>query len=153
MTTETSLRVYLAARLGRRAEMRCRAAELGELGHEVTASWITTAADELTGASELEFLTEPAWWPVGNRIARQNVADIRRSDISLHFTDPPHIAYPFGARHVEFGLALAMPEQIKIVVGPREHLMHLLESPDVLNVATWDEVLVLLARAQERIRR
>jgi hypothetical protein len=136
-------RIYLIARFARRAEMREVAQELREMGHTITSSWIDIAdsiADE-------EFL---AWAPHEEitRAAMEDWRDIDNADWVIAFTDPSG-DYPGGARHAEFGLALAAGQRI-LLVGPREHLFHY--APAIRQCDDWPAARALFAQKATLVR-
>jgi hypothetical protein len=127
-------RVYLASQYRRRDELRTCAAALERLGFEITSRWL--AGDQpLLELGESRTEAEAA--------AIRDLHDVRSADIFVAFTE--HASAPSkgrGGRHVEFGVALALERRL-LVVGPPEHVFHLL--PSVEQYPTWDEALEALA--------
>lgn len=139
------MRIYLAARYGRREEMRRYRDELVAMGHEVTASWIDGGEEEGKYDQYASY-------------AFRAMNDLLASHCSIHFTeDPtqPAQGHARGGRHVELGIALHLrdrgisgiydgpgglkwysskPHRI-IVVGPQENVFHWL--PEVEVCRTW----------------
>lgn len=131
------MKIYLAARYSRNAEMAMKAAALEGLGHEVTARWIRgnhQIADEQLNDGETEAT-------LGARYAQEDLQDIDAAEIAVFFTEQPRTTSSRGGRHVEFGAALMMGKRC-IIVGPRENVFHCL--PGIEVCATWDELKALL---------
>ena len=123
------MRIYLAARYARRAEMERYAAQLNVSGHTVDARWIVDDGEKAERTCAIE-----------------DFEDIDRADVLIAFTEPPDIPDTPGAsrggRHVEFGMAVALKKPV-IVVGPRENVFHHL--PAVQQLDSWGpEILDLL---------
>lgn len=103
------MRIYLAARFDRGAEMLDVAAALSRAGHFVTSRWIhgRQAGPDLVSAVE-------------------DVEDLASADCLVSFTEYPTQGVPWaarGGRHVEFGIALASGKRL-CIVGPRENVFH-----------------------------
>lgn len=133
------MNIYLAGRMGRREELREYAEELMGSGHVVTARWLFGDLD--TSRSEADLLRDPELRMVANGIAVRNLEDLKRAELSLHFTEEPGSSFPFGSRHVEFGIALMLPGHAKMLVGPREILFHAVSAMAVQRFASWQEAL------------
>lgn len=113
--------IYIAARIGRKLEMRAVAVWLRSLGHDVTARWIEQEDND--GNTETQR-------------ADMDLADVRRSDVLVAFSEERG-AFG-GGRNVEFGIALERGLQI-IVIGPvGEHIFHH-ASGDLLFFETLDQ--------------
>ena len=126
-------RIYLAARYGRRDELRTYRDALAELGCATTSRWLDTTSDGGDGGNE------------GDLDARQRIAidcleDIEASDLLISFTEPPSSGASRGGRHVEYGLAVITCKLGTVIVGPRESVFHCL--PGVPAFATWPDFLV-----------
>ncbi len=123
------MKIYLAARFVREAEMREAAAYLRARGHEITSRWID-------GSHELEqFPTEAE----RTRLALEGWHDLSRADILIAFSEVPRTPdISRGGRHVEFGLALARSKLV-YVVGPKENVFHYL--PVVRHFAGLSEAI------------
>jgi hypothetical protein len=106
-------KLYLAAALERAAELRVYAAELAEMGYDVTSRWLDSGMQKL--APDL--------------CAAVDLADIERADTVISFTGGGR-----GGRHVEFGYGLAMRKGL-VLIGTREHVFHYL--PEVAHFDTW----------------
>ena len=131
--------IYLAARYSRQKEMLDVAHRLCEMGHAVTSRWVL--GDHLCNDEIL--LDNPE---VGRRFATEDIADIRRADTFVIFTDP--IRTPTrGGKQVELGWAIAHGKRI-IRVGPPENVFQTLISIDY--VSNTDTLYTLLGNALER---
>ena len=125
------MRIYLAARYRRLAEMRRSADDLERLGHQVTSRWLRGHHD-VPGP-----LGDPAWPSIG----QQDMEDVQAADALIAFTEPQR-GEGGGGRHVELGMGLAWGKRL-LVVGPREHLFHTLPSIEVY--PTWTDALQALS--------
>jgi len=101
------MKIYLASRFSRIDEMRKYADELKEDGHEITASWVYGGEEGLTFTD----------------IATLDIADVRRCDAIVSFTEPYGSSNPGGGRHTEFGLGIAF-DKLLYLVGEREQVFH-----------------------------
>lgn len=119
------MKIYLAARYGRRLEIQQYANELLARGHQVIARW-------LDGLHEAADGDRRRW----AQFAQDDLDDIRRCDTVVSFTESG--LHPRGSRHVEFGIALAM-EKMLVVIGPVENVFHAL--PRVLVFPTFADFL------------
>jgi hypothetical protein len=122
------MRIYLASRFDRSAEMRYAAAALARAGHFVTSRWIhgRQTGPDLVSATE-------------------DIEDLASADCLVSFTEHPTQVAPWaarGGRHVEFGVALASRLRL-CIVGPRENVFHHL--PKVEVYATVDDLIAGLA--------
>jgi hypothetical protein len=122
------MRIYLASRFDRSAEMREVAGRLAAAGHFVTSRWIhgRQVGPDLVSAIE-------------------DVEDLASADCLVSFTEHATRMAPWtarGGRHVEFGIALAARKRL-CVVGPRENIFHHL--PKVEVYATVDDLVAGLA--------
>jgi len=131
-----SVRIYLAARYSRRAEMQTYAEDLIAAGCTITSRWIY-------GSHQIsdEGLSLEATAIDRRRFAEEDYADLISADICISFTEPPRSTNSRGGRHVELGIALGTGKQC-IVVGHRENVFHCL--PDVAFYATWVEARTAL---------
>jgi hypothetical protein len=110
------MRIYIAARYGRRFEMLGVVAALIRAGHDVTSRWIEGRG----GDPELV-------------VALEDVGDLANADCLVTFTEQPERGVAWaarGGRHVEFGIALACGKRL-CVVGPRENVFHHMPSVEV----------------------
>jgi hypothetical protein len=107
------MKIYLAARYGRAAEMCKVRTELQKYGHEITSHWI----DGLHNADQ------------DSRYAQEDFDDVVLCDAVVSFTGDPN-GRSRGGRHVEFGVGLALRKRM-IIVGPRENVFHRLPVVEV----------------------
>lgn len=127
------MKIYLASRFGRQAEMREVAERLRLLGHEVTSRWLTEEFSD-GGRQEVTEDDKAKW-------ASYDFVDVQIADAIISFTEPPG-GCGRGGRHVEHGLALAWHKLI-IVVGYRENVFHWL--PGVRFYETTEQMLESLS--------
>jgi hypothetical protein len=126
------MKVYLASRFGRQAEMRALRSLLYEAGFGVVSRWL----DEEWSTARGEPVTDDhrlKW-------SGYDFEDVASCDVMLNFTEPPG-GCGSGGRHVEMGLALAWGKRC-IVVGHRENVFHYL--PQVEFCETLGQALELL---------
>ena len=114
------MKIYLAARYGRRAELQERADDL--TGHQVTARWLLGLHEGLSKTV----------------CASDDMEDLAAAGTLILFGESPSTGYYSGGQMVEFGLALAQGKRI-IICGPRENVFTYL--PQVEQYDTWTEVL------------
>lgn len=137
------MRIYLAARYGRRVELLGYKAQLEAQGHTVTSRWllkeerVNVAGAPVTEDGQLRL--EEA-----QRFASECVDDVARAHLLIAFTEEPRSpagGVSRGGRHVEMGLALALGRYV-IVAGPRENLFCWLG--EVYHADVWAAVLPIL---------
>jgi hypothetical protein len=126
------MRIYLASRFDRSAEMREVAGRLAAAGHFVTSRWIhgRQSCPDLVSAVE-------------------DVEDLASADCLVSFTEHATRNVPWaarGGRHVEFGIALGARKRL-CIVGPRENIFHHLPKVEVHR--SVDELIVSLSSATE----
>jgi len=121
------MKIYLAARYARMAEMAEIAKTLTEKGHIVTSQWVT-GKEEATGMTRQE-------------AALMDVADVRRADVLVFFAEPHGSANIGGGRHWEFGYAYGRLKPC-YVVGEAEQVF--CELPEVTIVPDLDALLEVL---------
>lgn len=111
-------RLYIAARYGRRDEMRSVAELLRSQGCTITSRWLYENAplNSQLGDHKPDFYVETAQW---------DLADIDRADTLLFFAEDPLVGTPRGGRHVEFGYALGKFKRVVVIGGP-ENIFHYL---------------------------
>lgn len=133
------MRVYIAARYSRREEASFYATVLREAGHIVTSDWHeetqyapTVTMKEIPDA-DLIFM------------ANRDIEQLANAGAVLFLSESPEQPIVRGARHVEFGYALAMAKRI-IVIGPKENIFHYL--PSIEHAPRLAEALDLLARCR-----
>ena len=128
------VKIYLAARYGRREELRVIARKLEDLGHIITSRWIWT---EWEANCEGSAAAPPE---DRERFAAIDMYDVKNADCVISFTEEPR-SNSRGGRHVEFGMALAW-RKLNIVIGPHEHIFHHHETVKHFN--TIEEALEIL---------
>lgn len=125
------MKIYLASRYSRIAEMQAVAADLVALGHTVTSRWIMglhAATDDRL--EEHAILTR--------RFAMEDLEDVHNADCCISFTEPARTGPTRGGRHVEFGAALAWGKRC-YVIGHRENVFHYL--PEARFFPAWKDAL------------
>ena len=135
------MKIYLAARYGRRAEIAKYGEKLTVLGHTVTSRWLK-GLHSLPGGAKLEYAVEQLDPEVRHKIeefAFEDVADVLEADLVISFTETGPT--PRGGRHVEFGIAYAVGKKLWVVPG-RENIFHWLPKVESM---TWDEAVKRLA--------
>lgn len=147
------MKVYLAARYSRREELCGYVEQLGPLGYAVTSRWLhganqTDDQGHIIGAAGERAVESGS--PLSGELAAHNVADVRRAEILIAFTEHPDAGgRARGGRHVELGLALAWGKDV-LVVGPRENVFCWL--PQVKQFEEWGEdVLRHLGATEEQL--
>jgi hypothetical protein len=110
------VKVYLAARYGRRAELCAYRDQLEAVGHRVTARWLSGLHESDNGRDPLN-LTDSA------RFAQEDMDDLSSAEVVIAFTEPPTTTYSRGGRHVEAGMALAWGKRL-LIVGPAENVFY-----------------------------
>ena len=120
------MKIYLAARYGRSAEMRGVRDALEASGHEVVSGWIDAPA--ATSPRERADLAVSA------------LEEIRFCDVLISFTGGSDSER--GGRHAEFGAALVLGKRL-VVAGPREHVFH--DLPQVEWYLDWAHLAMTLA--------
>lgn len=125
------MKIYLAARFSRQAELVACRELLQNRGVEVTSTWLDQTCD-LTD-------TGPTHCPEEEREQRayDDYSDIVRCNMLIHFTEEPRTPTR-GARHVEMGIALGLGKRVA-VVGPKENIFCFFE--DVKHFDTFHEFL------------
>ncbi|GAA5154684.1 hypothetical protein GCM10023340_38660 [Nocardioides marinquilinus] len=135
------MRVYIAAPYAVRDTIKRLSADLWRIGFTVTSTWL----DE---AHEINAGTEGAATALDDDAvsahARQDMADIDRSDVLVLYTAKACGAEGGGGRHIETGYALARDVPV-IVIGEPENVFHRLGAPRVTVVPSWHEAVVELA--------
>ena len=128
-----AMKVYLAASILRREEMRAYRLDLERQGHLVTSSWLdseeVTQVDNMTEGDQSKH-----YWS-----AQRDLGDIRDADTLILFTDQPSTT---GGYHVEFGYAFALCKSM-VVIGPVLNIFH--TDPTVYTFSDWATFLNLLA--------
>jgi len=128
------MKVYLASRYSRHAEMQYIRDRLRDLGHHVTSRWIdchTDVAGDFTESFTKGFLNEhPERCAL---LGQHDIDDLMAADTVISFTGQGGK----GGRHVEFGIGLATGKRM-IIVGSRENVFHTL--PQVVWYRSWPEL-------------
>jgi hypothetical protein len=119
------MKVYLAARYSRIAEMRTYRAQLERVGHVVTSRWVD-------GKHEAENREAHSVQLAG--FAQEDCDDVKAADCVISFTEAPRGGHSRGGRHVEHGMALAWNKRV-VVIGHRENVFH--SMPQVEFFETW----------------
>lgn len=137
------LKVYLASRYSTKPQIEKYAAELRELGIEVTSTWLeeTHAPNSGMGDVSEKLLTQYGY---------KDLNDIDRAHILVFFAVDPTIPTLRGGRHVEFGYALRDAiegRKLILVVGPKENIFHTLA--EIKHVDTWQEAVHFLLRKKQ----
>lgn len=143
------MRIYLAARYGRREELCVYREQLQALGHEITSIWlngqhqISDSGIPIGDGGEAliegdDGSTSDHAAALRNRFAVEDFRNVMECDLLIAFTEPPRSTASRGGRHVELGLALGMMKRVA-VVGHRENIFCWLEN--VLFFPTWEECL------------
>jgi hypothetical protein len=133
------LKIYLAAAWGRREEMKAVATELEAMdGIEITSRWLQERKRIIPGSHTDAFRS---------RRAQEDVADVRRADVLVRFTDdlskptvPSRLAT--GSRMFEMGVAYERKMPV-VVVGGFQPIFDYL--PKIVHVRTLDELRVYLS--------
>lgn len=121
------MRLYVAGKYGRRAELQLVAERLRGIGVEVTSRW-------LEGSSGVGVHDHAP--PMD--CALEDLQDIDRSDGLLLFTELPDAGYMTGGRHFEAGYAYGRGLRLWLV-GPAENVFY--HRPDVQRFKTVDDWL------------
>lgn len=123
------MQIYLAARYSRRLELCDYKVALEDDGHVITSTWLngshqiddhgTPIGD--AGEALVESGDDASAEALRRRFAIEDLADVRRSDFIVAFTEKPRSEHSRGGRHVELGAAIAWGMPI-VIIGPRENL-------------------------------
>jgi hypothetical protein len=115
---------YLASRWGRKREMVQLSHYLRMLGQQVVSHWVWEP--KMDQGADGNYVDN--WNPdndVAADIAERDIYAIQACTHLVLFTDRSRSGIT-GGRHVEFGIALAIPSKQTIVVGPRTNPFHYL---------------------------
>lgn len=154
------MKIYLAARYGRREELCVYRAELEAMGHTVQARWLNgehqigndgkpigehgeALVEGVLRSGELLSEHEQSDRAAKLRasFAADDWEDVNTAECVVSFTERPRAKANRGGRHVEFGIALANRARV-IVVGHRENIFHWL--PQVEFCTIWEDANALL---------
>jgi len=127
------MKIYLASRYSRIAEMRGYRAQLERVGHVVTSRWLDQHDDEDQAAHSAPLAV----------FAKVDCDDVAAADCVISFTEEPRGGHSRGGRHVEHGMALAWNKRV-IVIGHRENVFHSL--PEVEFFETWRDAYLHLTK-------
>lgn len=108
------MKIYIAARYGRKEEARTISEILQEYGHTVTSTWMYQVEDEMLREQGPN---------VPAQFAAKDLDEIRAADMLLALSEEESNSYGRGGRHVEFGYAMAL-EKVMCIIGPLENLFH-----------------------------
>lgn len=157
------MKIYLAARYGRRLELCGYRDELQAAGCDITSRWLlgnhqidnvgkpigdngeALVEGDAACASTGEDSKEAA--ELRAKFALEDIQDVYRASVLIAFTEPPRSTASRGGRHVEFGYALGNGIRL-IVVGYRENIFCWL--PDVEFFATWAEARDFIKAEMQR---
>lgn len=123
------MKIYIAARYGRRLEMKRHAEELKMIGHKVVSTWVFEDND----AVDAQFRSSRDASRAAQGFAEKNLDQIDECDIFVCFTEAPEGGPEVGGgRHVELGYAIASKlgaeaeefgsDMDIILIGPPENL-------------------------------
>jgi hypothetical protein len=121
----SSMKIYLAARFERQAEMRDVARLLRAYGYVVTSRWLEVDGLRV-GTDEAPFY------------AAQDVEDVAAAEVLILFTEPERVSR--GGKDVEMGLAFGLGRTV-YVCGPRVNIFHYLPA------VRWFPTVVELIRS------
>lgn len=108
-------KIYLAARIALRYQMRNVKRVIEEAGHTVTSRWIIGPHSDIHND---EYPMPP------EQCCAIDIEDVRAADILMPYTDEPKTFQLGGGRHVEFGIAIERGMRI-MAIGPKgEHVFH-----------------------------
>lgn len=120
------VKIYLAARFGRREECKSIRTQLQSMGYEVTSSWLDL---DYSARDSKEPTSAPP--ELRQQFAKQDIADILAADWFIMLSEEPDsTAGKRGGRHCEMGVALATGKRV-VVIGPRENIFHFLPQVEV----------------------
>jgi nucleoside 2-deoxyribosyltransferase len=118
------MKIYLASRYGRRAQLRKHRQELRRLGHECTSRWLDSDEEESAAMAE------------------RDIQDVAACDTLILFCEAPRCGTRNG-RMVECGVALGLNKTVLAIGADIENIFLLL--PDITRYGTWTECLAALA--------
>ena len=124
------MKVYLAARFSRRDELEQEARPVFEAaGWTVISRWHREQTSApIDGAMANHSAADNAEY------AQRDLEDVQACDALVLFTEAPESAWPRGARHVEYGYALALGKSVYLI-GPRENVFHWLLPDSAVSVS------------------
>lgn len=132
-----SLKVYLASRFGRQAELREVANKLRAARIEITSRWLDDPSDLPEGGP-----VSSSGDPVA--LARRDLDDIDECDVLVLFTEDPATIVPGaqrGGRHFECGYAHRAGKGV-VIIGPVENMFHYLMTAVYESADEWLSMLL-----------
>jgi hypothetical protein len=121
------MKAYLCSQFARQEEMRGYRRYLELIGWEVVSTWIDEEEDCSNKSKDY---------------AKTDLKDLEIANVIIAFTGPPYYGtleeIARGARHAEFGYALAK-EKLIILIGNKENIFHHLDK--VNQYDTWEDFL------------
>ena len=133
------MKIYLAARFGRRVELQTYAKQLNLQGHFITSRWLDTEDANTSLALSIENLKRGSMPDEAQSFANIDLADISAAELVISFTERSDSQHGRGGRHVEFGFARALKKKL-IIIGPRENVFHTLEG--VIHFEEWNAKVI-----------
>jgi hypothetical protein len=129
------MRIYLAAKLERHADVRALARRLERDGHAITSRWHNTIGSATQCAAA-----------AGDRVARRRVADANYRDLGAADGILALLTADCRGTLMELATAYALGLRV-VVVGARAAWNLMLERPDVAWCPDEDAAVALLGRA------
>ena len=106
------MRIYIAGKFERRPILRPYAAQIWELGHEITSSWL----------NEVSRMPQMQLGEFMRKLAVKDLTEIRAADLLILDTG---VASERGGKEVEFGFALGQHQgKLLWIVGPPRNVFH-----------------------------
>jgi len=128
------MKIYLAARYGRKHEMQEYASYLETIGHIITSRWLVSHEAEETKANY------NAYYEVLETYALEDLEDVDRAEAVVSFTHKRGTPVSGGGRHVEFGYGYARGKRM-IIIGEKEHIFHHLPMVEIYpSFDDWKEM-------------
>lgn len=130
------MKIYLAARYSRIAELNAYKRELEAWGHIVTSRWLNGEHQRhgADAAKAVERHNLDSYPELGALFAQDDIDDLIEADIVIAFSERVGAANTGrGGRHVEIGIALALKKRISLI-GHRENVFHCLPE-----IEQWDD--------------
>ena len=130
------MKIYLAGSYERRAEIDAAGASLVALGHRILSSWHT----QQIPPEDYEINPSRRTWS-----AMQDLAQLKRADVVIVFTERPVEITSAGGTMVELGYALAKEKEI-IIVGPAQNcFVDYAAALSLTAVPVWDPAVIAAA--------
>lgn len=125
------MKIYLASRYSRRLELCGYRSELEKLGHRVTSRWLDgnhqisdtgwPIDDNGKNVVESSLAAGEKATAMVERFCREDIDDVVKSQLLIHFTEEPRKFATRGGRWVEMGIAIALRKAV-CVIGPNENI-------------------------------